>query len=136
MSKSPRCFLCIFFKIQGGFANMSPIEYSYCMGSLQELGIDLDSITDPKIKKAIVLLFNSIQESSLLLPLSQEDFYGRPSRRLSGSIRATRKSLDYSLKNCWQHDRTKNRRIPYQLFSSHFSSLHRPDSHQPQRALP
>src|SRR5947209_7367104 len=54
----------IFFKIQGGFANMSPIEYSYCMGSLQELGIDLDSITDPKIKKAIVLLFNLIEDLS------------------------------------------------------------------------
>jgi hypothetical protein len=34
------------------------------MGSLQELGIDLDSITDPKIKKAMVLLFNLIEDLS------------------------------------------------------------------------
>ncbi len=34
------------------------------MGSLQELGIDLESMTDPKIKKAMVLLFNLIEELS------------------------------------------------------------------------
>ena len=34
------------------------------MGSLQELGIDLDSMTDPKIKQAMVLLFNLIEDLS------------------------------------------------------------------------
>jgi hypothetical protein len=54
----------IFFKSQGRVAKTRPIEYSYGMGSLQELGIDLESMTDPKIKQAMVFLFNLIEELS------------------------------------------------------------------------
>jgi hypothetical protein len=64
MGRKERRSSSIFFKIQGRVANTSPIEYSYGMGSLQELGIDLDSMTDPKIKQAMVLLFNLIEDLS------------------------------------------------------------------------